>query len=165
MYTRFNALALAATALLLGMLTACAPDGHPKGWQPLDLMGEGVPVTVLAPPDTDVKPGGLESTLLKDLTLDGGEEYNVQLFYATATTNDIAKLKNDLLQSVKRNRYFQRVVREDVAGFIFENRIDTIPSFGFRFVKLQGDLELNFQSGYNQLFTLEEAESMYEAVK
>jgi hypothetical protein len=157
--------AVVATVFMLCLLATCAPDGHPKGWQPLDLMGQGVPLTVLAPPDTEIKPGGWESTLLQDLTLDGGEEYNVQLFYTTATSNDIAKLKNDLLQSVKRSRYFQRVVKEDVAGFIYENRIDTIPSFGFRLVKLQGDLEVNFHSGYNQIFTLEEVESMYEAVK
>jgi len=165
MNTRLSLLLIAATVLTFGLLPACGPDGHPLGWQPLDLMSEGVPVTVLAPIGTKVKPGGLESILLKDLTLDGGEGYHIQLFYSPATSNDIAKLKNELLQSVKRNRYFQRIVKEDVAGFIYESRIDTLPSYGFRFVKIQGDLELNFQSGFNQIFTLEEVERMYEAVK
>ena len=144
---------------------ACTPDGHEKGWQPLDLLPHGVPVSIMAPPDAEVKQGKLESVLMKDLTIKGGDNYHVQLFYSPAITNDIAKLKNDQLQIVRDNRYFSRMVKEEVAGFIYQSVIDTVPSFGFNFVKLQGDLELNFQSGMNSLFTQEEAEMMYEAVK
>ncbi len=150
---------------ILMMCFACTPDGHEKGWQPLDLLPHGVAVSVMAPPDAQVQQGKIESVLLKDLTILGGDNYNVQLFYSPAITNDIAKLKNDQLQIVRDNRYFAKVVKEEVAGFIYQTMIDTIPSYGFNFVKLQGDLELNFQSGMNQLFTQEEAEVMYVAGK
>ena len=158
------------TGLLLSLsifliCSACTPDGHEKGWQPLDLLPHGVPVSIMAPADAKVKQGKIESVLLKDLTILGEDNYNVQLFYSPAITNDIARLKNDQLQIVRDNRYFSKVVKEEVAGFIYQSVIDTVPSYGFNFVKLQGDLELNFQSGMNQLFTQEEAEMMYEAVK
>lgn len=164
--SRFSLICLFAIVLTcLLSIYSCAPDGHPQGWQTLDLLEHGVPVTILAPPAAEVKKGGLQSTLINDLTIVGGSSYNVQLFYSAALTNDIAKLKNDLLQSVKANRYFNRVVREDVAGFIYESRIDSTASYGFRLVKLQGDLELSFQSGFSELFSLEQAELMYDAVK
>ena len=102
---------------------------------------------------------------MKDLTIQGSDNYNVQLFYSPAITNDIAKLKNDHLQIVQDNRYFSRIIREEVAGFIYQSVIDSTATYGFRLVKLQGDMELNFQTGMNQLFTQEEAELMYEAVK
>ena len=147
------------------MIWSCTPDGHEKGWQPLDLLSHGVPVSVMAPPDAQVKSGKLKSALMKDLTIQGGDNYNVQLFYSPAITSDIAKLKNDHLQIVQDNRYFARIVREEVAGFIYQSVIDSTSTYGFRLVKLQGDMELNFQTGMNQLFTQEEAELMYEAVK
>ena len=150
---------------ILLICLSCTPDGHEKGWQPLDLLPHGVPVSVMAPPDAKVQSGKLGSVLLKDLTIQGGEDYHVQLFYSPAITNDIAKLKNDQLQIVQDSRYFNRIVKEEVAGFIYQSVIDSTASYGFRLVKLQGDLELNFQTGMNQLFTQEEAELMYEAVK
>lgn len=131
----------------------------------MDLLPHGIPVSVMAPPNAEVKPGNLKSVLMKDLTILGGDNYNVQLFYSPAVTNDIAKLKNDQLQIVQDNRYYQRLVKEDVAGFIYQSVIDSTATYGFHLVKLQGDLELNFQTGMNQLFTQEEAEMMYEAVK
>lgn len=153
------------TLILLLLSSACTPDGHEKGWQPLDLLPHGVAVSVMAPPDAKVQAGNLQSVLLKDLTIQGGDDYHVQLFYSPAITNDIAKLKNDQLQIVQDSRYFNRIVKEEVAGFIYQSVIDSTASYGFRLVKLQGDLELNFQTGMNQLFTQEEAELMYEAVK
>ncbi|PSR10335.1 MAG: hypothetical protein DA408_11120 [Bacteroidetes bacterium] len=151
--------------LLVFFMLSCSPEGHVKGWQPLDLLPYGVPVSVLAPPEAAVKIGRLNSALLKDLTIEGGADYNIQLFYSPAVTNDIARLKNDLLQNVRANRYFRKIVSEEVAGFIYQSMIDSTASYGFRFVKLQGDLELNFQTGMSHLFSLEDAQLMYEAVK
>ena len=151
--------------LLVFFLLSCTPEGHVKGWQPLDLLPYGVPVSVLAPPEASVKTGRLHSVLLKDLTIEGGSDYNIQLFYSPAVTNDIARLKNDQVQNVRANRYFQKIVSEEVAGFIYQSMIDSTSSYGFRFVKLQGDLELNFQTGMSHLFSLEEVQLMYEAVK
>ena len=158
---------LLAVTLFLGVFAsyACTPDGHVRGWQTLDLTPHNVSTTIMAPPEAEVKPGKLKSALVSDLTIKGGSDYSIQLFYGPAVTNDIARLKNEHLENVRANRYFRRVVREDAAGFIYESRIDSTATYGFRFVKLQGDQELNFQTGMGALFSLEDVQLMYEAVK
>jgi hypothetical protein len=143
----------------------CTPEGHERNWQPVDLTAYGAPISILAPTDAVIKTGSLKSALLKDLTIQGGDDYSIQLFYSPAMTNDIAKLKNDNLQNVQSNRYFRKIVREEVAGFIYQSVIDTTETYGFHFTKLQGDLEFNFQTGMGKLFTLEDVQMMYEAVK
>ncbi len=150
---------------LLFLIVACQPEQHPRGWQPLDLLPHGAPTTILAPPEAEVKKGQMASALVNDLSVIGEKDYSVQIFYGTAYTNDIARLKNDHLENVKRSRYFHSVVKEDAAGFIYRAMIDSLPSYGFRLVKLQGDTEFNFQNGMNRIFTLEDVEMMYEAVK
>ncbi len=160
MKSRFLLLALA-----FSLIYACDTDSHPRGWQPLNLMEYGAPVSVLAPTKAEVKKGKMESKLVNDLSIYGGDNYQIQLFYAVAITNDIARIKNDQMEIVKTNRYFHRIVREDVAGFIYEMRMDTVPNYGFQFIKLQGDTELTFQSGMNKIFELEDIEMMYDAVK
>lgn len=151
--------------LFIFAITNCTPDGHVRGWQPLDLLSYGVPVSILAPPEAIVKPGKLKSALINDLTIKGGSDYSIQLFYGPAVTNDIARLKNEHVENVRANRYFHKIVREEVAGFIYQSMIDSTATYGFRFVKLQGDQELNFQTGLGALFTLEDVQLMYEAVK
>jgi hypothetical protein len=146
-------------------LSSCSADSHVRGWQPLDLLPYGVAVSVLAPPAAVVKTGNLKSALVSDLTIKGGSDYSIQLFYGPAITNDIARLKNEHMENVRGNRYFNKIVKEEVAGFIYESVIDSIATYGFRFVKLQGDQELNFQTGLGALFTLEDVQLMYEAVK
>ena len=69
------------------------------------------------------------------------------------------------MQIVRNKRYFNRIVKEEIAGFIYQSMIDSVESYSFNFTKLQGDMELNFQSGLSQIFSLEEAELMYEGVK
>ncbi|MEM1216794.1 MAG: hypothetical protein AAGJ82_13955 [Bacteroidota bacterium] len=145
--------------------SACLNDGHPLGWQATDLLPHGVPITIIAPPEADIKPGKLQSVLLKDLIIKGEDNYDLQIFYGTAMTNDIAALKNEHLQIVQANPYFQKIVKEEVSGFIYQSRIDTTSTYGFHFTKLQGDLEINFQSGMGSLHSLEEIERMYEGVK
>ncbi len=150
---------------LVFFLSNCSSDGHVRGWQPLDLLPYGVAVSVLAPPDAVVKTGSLKSALVSDLTIKGGSDYSIQLFYGPAITNDIARLKNEHMENVRGNRYFKKIVKEEVAGFIYQSVIDSIATYGFRFVKLQGDQELNFQTGLGALFSLEDVQLMYEAVK
>ncbi len=146
-------------------LFSCEPEGHPKGWQVLDLLPYGPAVTIMAPPDAVVKKSELKSSLIKDLTISGKGNYELQIYYGTSLTNDIAKLKNDQLQIVRNKRYFRRIVKEEVAGFIYQSVIDSIETYSFNFTKLQGEMELNFQSGLSSIFTLEEVEMMYEGVK
>ena len=147
------------------LLISCEPEGHPKGWQVLDLLPYGPAVTVMAPPDAVIKESGLTSSILKDLTISGSDNYQLQVYYSNSLTNDIAKLKNDQLQIVRSKRYFRRMLKEEVAGFIYQSLIDSVETYSFNFTKLQGDIELNFQSGLSGIFTLEEVEMMYEGVK
>lgn len=156
---------LLACFVLSVFTQSCAPEGHSKGWQPLDLLAHGPAVSIMAPADAQVKKGQLNSSLLSDLTIKGSDNYDVQLLYSKAISNDLAKLKNDQLEIVRNNRFFKRLVKEEEAGFVYVSMIDTVETYGFRYVKLQGDMELNFQNGLNGIFTLEEAQLMYEGVK
>lgn len=165
MNTLVRPLATSFLLILFFVFSACTPEGHERNWQPLDLTSYGAPISVLAPTDAVIKTGSLKSVLLKDLTIQGGDHYDIQLFYSPAVTNDIAKLKNDNLQNAQSNRYFRKIVREEVAGFIYQSVIDTTETYGFHFTKLQGDLEFNFQTGLGKLFSLEDVQLMYEAVK
>jgi hypothetical protein len=119
----------------------------------------------MAPPEAEVKKGKLNSMLVSDLTIKGGSDYSIQLFFGPAVTNDIARLKNEHLENVRANRYFRKIVREDAAGFIYESLIDSTKTYGFRYVKLQGDQEQNYQTGLGALFSLDDVQLMYEAVK
>ncbi len=158
-------LSLLVYAFALALLQGCSPDAqHPRGWVPLDLLPHGVPTIILAPPDAVVKAGSIQSSMVKDLTITGGKDYSIQLFYSPTLTNDILRLKNEQLQNVRANRYFRKVTKEDSAGFLYQFNVEGTESYGFRYVKLQGDLELVFQTGLGGIFSAEDAQLMYEAV-
>jgi len=144
---------------------SCDADDHPKGWQVLDLLPYGPAVTIMAPPDAVVKVSELKSSLINDISISGADNYQLQIYFSTSLTNDIAKLKNDQLQIARNTRYFRRIVKEEVAGFVYQSLIDSTETYSFNFTKLQGDMELNFQSGLSGIFTLEEVEMMYQGVK
>lgn len=134
-------------------------------WEPTSLMPYGVPVTIMAPDSVVVKTSDMGG-LLKDITVRGGEEYSIQIYATDAETNDISKIKANQLADVKSNRYFSRIVEEEEAGFIYETQIDSSNiNYGFRYIHLQGDKEYIFQTGLTGLYTQEEVERMYEAVK
>jgi hypothetical protein len=105
-------------------------------------------------------------TLIQDITIQSGDDYYVQIYAAQAETNDITKIKASLLADVKANRYYSRIVSEEESGFIYETAIDENNlNYGFRWIKLQGDMEYVFQTGLVGTFTLEQVKNMYEAVK
>lgn len=146
-------------------LWACQPGGKGE-WKPTDLIRYGVPVVVLAPDSLDVKNQSLARGLVQDVAIKGGEDYDVQLYIAPAETNDISRIKAGLLAEVKSGRSFSRIVREEEPGFIYETRLDSSQLYyGFRYIHLQADKEYIFQSGYSALFSLEQAERLYSAVK
>lgn len=147
------------------LIFSCEPEGHPKGWQVFDLLPYGPAVTIMAPPNPTVAESELKSSLITDLTISDDDNYKLQIYYGTSLTNDIARLKNDQLQIARNKRYFRRIVKEEVAGFIYQSLIDSVETYSFNFTKLQGEMEINFQSGLSGIFTLEEIEMMYEGVK
>ena len=155
-------------ALIVGcclfFIISCQKEKQEE-WQSLDLLQYGIPVSILAPDSAVVKSDDLGG-LIKDVTIKRGDDYSVQIYATDATTTDIAQVKAEQLAEVKGNRYFSKIVEEEETGFVYEMMLDsTNINYGFRHVRVQGDLELIFQPGLIGTFTLDEAEKMYEAVK
>ena len=151
--------------VLCGLVIASCQQENAGSWKPKDLLSYGLPVTILAPDSVEVNSSDLGG-LMKDIALRGGDDYSVQFYASEATTNDIDKLKAEQLAEVKSNRYFSRVVSEDEAGFIFENKIDSANTlYGFRFIRVQGDQEIIFQTGLTGVFSQEQTERMYQAIQ
>ena len=146
------------------LMMACQPDDA-DAWSETDLLPYGIPITIQAPDSLVVKTKDMGG-LMTDVTLKSDEPFDVQLYASEAETNDIAAIKAGLLDNVKSNPYFSRIVREEEPGFIYETRIDSNNiHYGFRYIYLQGDKEYIFQTGLSGLFSQEETEQMYEAVK
>ena len=145
-------------------LAACSSE-EKTNLVPLNLLKYGLPITIMAPDSADVKKVDMGS-ILKDVTVKKGEDYFIQIYASQATTNDIARLKSQQLSDVKDNPFFSKILSEDEAGFIYENKLDsTTISHGFNYVYVQADMEYIFQTGLIGTFSLEAVEKMYEAVK
>lgn len=145
-------------------LASCQSDTS-RAWQPLDLTGNNIPVTIMAPDSARVQTSNL-SGIMQDVTIKSpADGYSVQILASQAATNDMARLKATQLELVRSNRYFEQIVTEDDQGFIFENRIDSLPLYGFRYILYRGDQEIVFQNGLEGTFDLPEIEAMYAAVK
>jgi hypothetical protein len=158
-YTLFT-LALLAT----GLLISCAADKDQIKLVELDLMGQGMPIMIMAPeePVVEVKKLGV----YRVASVKKGTEYHVEVFESNAVSRDKAVIKARLLNEVQGNPYFQKVVVDEESGFIYENAVDSnYINFGFRYLKLQGDKEYVYQTGIGKQFTLDQVEQMYEGVK
>ncbi|NJB85169.1 hypothetical protein GGR26_000914 [Lewinella marina] len=143
---------------------ACGSDGR-DGFKSLDLTQYNVPVTIQAPDSAKVTASNL-SGVIDDITIKSpADRFAIQVLASNASTNDMARLKAEELEYVRDNRYFERIVREEPQGFIFENRIDTTSAYGFRYIVYRGDREFVFQNSFDGVFTLPEVETMYESVK
>ncbi len=141
---------------------ACNTDPV-SNYKALDLMGYGVPLTIMAPDSAAIKKEDWFS--LQGITIKK-DDYEVQVWSSEATTSDKASLKANKLAEVKNNRLFSKIVKEDSDGFVFENKLDSATLFyGFYYLVVQGDQEYTFQNGLRGNFTLEQVERMYEAVK
>lgn len=154
---------LSLIILLAFIVFSCSSDKKEKV-QDLDLMSYGVPLKIKAPEGTKVK--SKDMGIYQDITLKKDENYFVQIISTSATTNDIAKIKKERLEEVKKNPYFSSVILDESNGFVFEKKInDTTFNYDFRLIRLQGDNEYSFQTGLFGLFTKEQAMTMYESVK
>lgn len=146
-------------------LLVCLSCGQDKSdLKPLNLLKYGLPVTIQAPDSAKVKTSDMG--IIKDVVVTDGEQYSVQIFSSTAITIDVKQLKKEQLADVKRNPYFSKLIREEDAGFIYENNVDsTLINYGFRHIKVMGDKEIVFQTGLIGSFSLEDVERMYAAVQ
>jgi hypothetical protein len=146
--------------LILILLLSCSNEPRVE---PLDLMKYGLPIQIKAPKDAVVKAD--DAGFFKDVTVKHGDNYFLQIIGTSATTTDVAVLKADQLREVKKNPFFQEIIFEEPAGFIFRKQIDSLINFDFRFVKIQGSQEYIFQTGLSGTFTEEDVRLMYESVK
>jgi len=149
--------------ICLLIVFSCTQDEQ-AGWQPVDLLEYGLPITVKAPDSPTVKV--MDLIVQKDITIKKGTDYFVQVFATDSQEKDLAKLKRQKLEEVKMGRFFSKLVKEEDAGFIFEKQIDsTNVNYDFRHFKIKGDKEYSFQTGLIGRFSLEQVEAMYEGVK
>jgi len=151
--------------LSFSVLLFFACKQEPKtNFKPLNLLEHGIPLTILAPEEPEIKT--MDLTVMKDLTIKkDAENYYVQLYASTANTTDVQKLKSEHLEDVKKNPYFSKLVSEEPHGFIYEKQMDsTMTSYGFKYVLIQGDQEYIFQNGLIGTFDLEAVKNMYDAV-
>ncbi len=149
-------------ALTLLLLVACKQE--PKtNYVSLDLLSHGIPISIMAPPEPDVKVTDL--TVMKDLTIKKDQNYNIQLYASSTNITDATQLKSERLTEVKKNPFFSKIITDESHGFIYEKMVDSIPSYSFNYVYLQGDQEYIFQTGLTSIFQLEDVQNMYNAVK
>lgn len=154
---------ISATLLLIFFIASCSSENSNSGLTTLDLLKYGIPLKIMAPDSAEVQT--MDLIVQKDVSIKGGDNYYVQIFVSDATTTNVEQLKENLKNEVKKSHYFSEIVRENENGFLFENKIDsTQSSFDFRYVKIQGDSEYQFQTGLIGTFTLDQVELMYKAV-
>ena len=148
--------------LVLFSLAACQSKKSPNLIEQ-DLLSYGIPITLLVPDSSDIQT--MDWGLQKDITIQGGNGYSLQIFSSQATTHLVSKLKTDLLETVQENPYFSSIIREDEDGFIYELLIDSLQNFDFRHIKIQGDREYTFQAGMFGTYKLEQIEQLYNIAR
>ncbi|OAV45504.1 hypothetical protein [Lewinella sp. 4G2] len=151
--------------MFLALCLCTCDSAQNDGFAELDLTKYNVPIKITAPDSAKVVSQSL-SSVMHDVTIKSPEDnFDVQVLASKAVTNDMTRLKADQLENVRENRYFSSIVREEPNGFVFENKIDTLSTYGFRYIIYQGDQEFVFQNGFSGTYTQEEIERMYDAVK
>ena len=158
-FNRISTFSLLFAAFLIG----CQNDAS-KSMNQLDLLGYGIPMTILAPDSAEVKT--MDMGFMKDVTVKKGKEYSIQILASEANTTSVEQVKALQLSEVQKNPFFSQIITDLPNGFIYENRIDsTHINYGFRYVHIQGGQEYVFQTGMIGDFSQESVEEMYEAVK
>jgi len=150
--------------LLSFLMIDCKPASPTEGYQDLDLMSYGLPIKIKAPENAKVEFDNMG--FVQDVTIQGGDNFYIQLQGGTATTTDIASIKAEYLNSIKNSKYFSKIIEEGDAGFIYEKDLgDGNLNYDFRYIRVQGDKEYIFQRGLVGKYTIEEVKTMYESVK
>jgi hypothetical protein len=131
--------------------------------KPLDLHPYGIPVKIMAPDSAIVRMK--DYSIMKDITVQKDDWYYVQIFQSTTSGNDTEEIKRNQLESVRQDKNFKEIVREDESGFIYEKQLSNDQlAYDFRYIKIIGDQEIIFQTGITGIYTLENVEIMYESV-
>ncbi|MFK7809240.1 MAG: hypothetical protein AB8F74_15660 [Saprospiraceae bacterium] len=146
------------------LLIFMACEKSPKSnFKPLDLLSHGLPITIQAPENPEVKV--TDMTVMKDITVKKGEDYNIQIYSSAATSTDVSRVKTEHLNEVKSNPFFKKVITDNPNGFVYEKQIDSTMTYGFKYVHIQGDQEFIFQNGILGIYSLDQVNNMYDAVQ
>ncbi len=149
--------------LVMVLLSSCKKDSGPV-LQELDLMSYQMPIVIQAPEGATIKK--MDLLVQKDITVRKGSEYFIQIFETDATERNLGKIKDRMLTEVKENPHFAEIILEEDRGFIYKTQIDsTLENYGFRYAHVQADKEYTFQTGLSGIFTKDQVEHMYKAVK
>lgn len=150
-------------ALILG-ITACETEAT-NPYKALDLMSNGMPITIMAPDSAKVTTD--DFIVMQEVSIKKGDNYFVQIRSSDASGSaSIAGLKAEEIEDAKRDPFFTEIVQDDPNGFIYKTQLDsTRASYGFRYIKLQGDKEYRFRNGIIGAFSEEATRDMYEGVQ
>ena len=143
--------------------TSCIEESGTQ-FPELDLMSYGMPIVIHAPENSQIK--SMDLVMSQDITVINGKDFNVQIFESVADVRDVQEIKKRLIEEVRNGPYFKSILKEDIAGFLYETQVDShYVNFGFRHVRIQGDKEYVFQQGLGGKFSREAIETMYSAVQ
>lgn len=146
--------------ILLSLSCETAPISD---YEELSLLDRGFPITIMAPDSVKIKVSDL--SFMKDITIQSPTDpFDIQIL--VSDNNDLSSetLFNKLKVQAEENPYFKQILKSDEQGFIFENSIDSLASYDFRYFNIKAGKEYIFQTGLSTNFGLEEVENMYEAV-
>lgn len=148
--------------VIVVILVSCKED-QASIYQELNLTQYGLPITIHAPENAEVKT--MSFGLTKDVSIHKDDHYYIQIFSSDIRTNDLDKVKNELLSDVKSEPFFDQIIETLDDGFIYKTVMDsTLTTFGFKSVKLIGNNEIVFGQGLIGTFSLEDIKKMYNAV-
>ena len=152
---------LLALGIILFTFSACEKNQNLVDY---DLLQHGVPIKIKTPEDPNVKV--VDMNIAKDITVEKGENFKIQIMESNASTNKVDEVLERLKSEISESTFFSKFVQEDEAGFIYEKEIsEENKNYDFRFVKIQGDQEYIFQAGLMGNFNLEDVKAMYQAVQ
>lgn len=155
---------IAFTILVVSLTMIGCRTESTSSYSDLSLLQYGVPFSIKAPADAQVKKASLG--IYEDITIKAGDQYQVQLLVSDATTLDATAIKADLLGDIKRNPFFAELIEEADDGFVYKKEIDSSSiNYSFRHVRVQGDKEYIFQPALVGQFSLEDVKTMYQAVR
>ena len=149
---------------ILVCLCCLSSCGEPKSNYPdLDLMSYGLPIKIKAPVDAQVKMSDM--VLMKDVTVIK-DDYDMQIFASEIITLDVAKIKEEQLNTLKAKPTFSKIIEDGPNGFIFEKfRSDSTLNYDFRHIRIQGDQQYIFQTGMVGKFSEKAVRDMYQSVQ
>lgn len=142
---------------------SCAPDPT-ENWVEHNLIGEGIPLKVSGPEDVEVKVSQLGT--MDDITIQGSDDYSLQVFGMDIQTTNIEELVEEQREMVEEEGYFQEIVKEWESGFIYSQEIDSnAVNYDFRELRIKGDKMYVFQCGMMGQNTRENVDRLVKAVR